>query len=248
MRALWAEVQKAHRRHDLPVAVGIALIVTLWASASSPSTVDELATGYSSLLYALPIMNAVVMPVGMAALASRIWDAETKGQTCKLLFTLQSRGSLFAAKAGLGMLENLLVCGLECGVMLLLGRWQRFTEVPDAGLFLWLLLCTFCVNGMLYFLSLLLSIRLENQVAALAVGFCGALIGLFASFMPVWFGYLVPFGYYVSLSPMGMSWDAVTRTAELYVRPLCFPLLGVTVLLAAILAWLCRRAIESKEV
>ena len=132
--------------------------------------------------------------------------------------------------------------------MLLLGRWQRFTEVPDAGLFLWLLLCTFCVNGMLYFLSLLLSIRLENQVAALAVGFCGALIGLFASFMPVWFGYLVPFGYYVSLSPMGMSWDAATRTAELYVRPLCFPLLGVTVLLAAILAWLCRRAIESKEV
>lgn len=248
MRTLWAEIQKAHRRHDLPVAVGIALIVTLWASASSPSTADELASGYSGLLYALPIMNAVVMPVGMAALASRIWDAETKGQTCKLLFTLQSRSSLFAAKAGLGILENLLVCLLECGTTLVLGRCLGFTEVLDIGLYLWLLLCTFCVNGMLYFLSLLLSIRLENQVAALAVGFCGALIGLFASFMPVWFGYLVPFGYYVSLSPMGMSWDAATRIAELYVRPLCFPLLGVTVFLAVVLAWLCRRAIENKEV
>lgn len=248
MRALWAEIQKAHRRHDLPVAVGIALIVTLWASASSPSTADELASGYSGLLYALPIMNAVVMPVGMAALASRIWDAETKGQTCKLLFTLQSRSSLFAAKAGLGILENLLVCLLECGTTLVLGRCLGFTEVLDIGLYLWLLLCTFCVNGMLYFLFLLLSIRLENQVAALAVGFCGALIGLFASFMPVWFGYLVPFGYYVSLSPMGMSWDASARIAELYVRPLCFPLLGVTVFLAVVLAWLCRRAIENKEV
>lgn len=248
MRVVWAEVQKAHRRHDLPVAVGIALIVVLWASASAPGTADELATGYSSLLYALPIMNAVVMPVGMAALASRIWDAETKGQTCKLLFTLQSRDSLFAAKATLGMMENLLVCGLECLAIPLLGILQGFTEQPNPGLCLWLLVCTFCVNGMLYFLSFLLSIRAQNQVAALAVGFCGALIGLFAAFMPKWFAYLVPFGYYIPLSPVGMNWDADTRIAEMFVRPLCLPLLGVTVVLAAMLAWLCRRAIQNKEV
>lgn len=55
MRVLWAEMQKARRRHDLPVAVGIALIVVLWASASAPGTADELANGYSALLYALPI-------------------------------------------------------------------------------------------------------------------------------------------------------------------------------------------------
>lgn len=248
MRVLWAEMQKARRRHDLPVAVGIALIVVLWASASAPGTADELANGYSSLLYALPIMNAVVMPVGMAALASRIWDAETKGQTCKLLFTLQSRNSLFAAKVALGMLENLLVCGLECLALPLLGFFQGFTERLDTGLCLWLLVCTFCVNGMLYFLSFLLSIRVENQVAALAVGFCGALIGLFASFMPMWFAYLVPFGYYIPLSPVGMNWDADTRIAEMFVQPLCLPLLAVTVALAAVLARLCRRAIQNKEV
>lgn len=248
MRAFLAEVQKTRRRHDLPVAVGIALIVVLWASASAPSTADERAAGYSALLYALPIMNAVVMPVGMAALASRIWDAETKGQTRKLLFTLQSRGSLFGAKAALGMLENLLVCGLEILAMPVLGYFRGFTEALDARLCLWLLLCTFCVNGMLYFLSFLLSIRLANQVAALAVGFCGALLGLFAAFMPVWVSYLVPFGYYIPLSPVGMDWDADTRIARMFVRPLCWPLLGVTVLLAVILARMCRRAIEQEEV
>lgn len=248
MREFRAEMRKAHRRHDLPVVVGISLIVTLWAAASSPSTADELATGYSSLLYSLPIMNAVVMPVGMAALASRIWDAETKGQTCKLLFTLQSWDSLFAAKAALGMAENLLVCLLECAAFPLFGFFQGYAETLNAGLCLWLLVCTFCVNGMLYFLSLLLSIRVENQVAALAVGFCGALIGLFAAFMPMWFAYLVPFGYYIPLSPMGMNWDSDTRIAELFVRPLCLPLLGVTAVLAAALALLCRRAIQNKEV
>lgn len=248
MKVFWAEIQKAHRRHDLPVAVGVALIVVLWASASSPTTADELATGYSGLLYTLPIMNAVVMPVGMAALASRIWDAETKGQTCKLLFTLQSRDSLFAAKVALGMLENLLVCALECLALPLLGAFRGFTESINAGLCVWLVLCTFCVNGMLYFLSFLLSIRVENQVAALAVGFCGALIGLFAAFMPRWFSYLVPFGYYVPLSPVGMNWDSDTRISEFFVRPLCLPLLAGTVILAAALALLCRRAIRNKEV
>lgn len=248
MRALWAEVQKAHRRHDLPVAVGIALIVVLWASASAPGTADEQATGYSALLYALPIMNAVVMPVGMAALASRIWDAETKGQACKLLFTLQSRDSLFGAKAALGMLENLLVCFLEGLALPVLGISQGFTEVLNAGIFLWLLLCTFCVNGMLYFLAFLLSIRMANQVAALAVGFCGALLGLFAAFMPPWVSYLIPFGYYIPLSPVGMNWDADTRIAEMFLRPLCWPLLAATVLLGTGLAGLCRRAIAMKEV
>ena len=248
MRILWAEVQKAHRRHDLPVAVGIALIVVLWASASAPSTADEQATGYSALLYALPIMNAVVMPVGMAALASRIWDAETKGQTCKLLFTLQTRESLFGAKTALGMLENLLVCALEGLALPVLGMFQGVTETLNTGIFLWLLLCTFCVNGMLYFLAFLLSIRMANQVAALAVGFCGALLGLFAAFMPPWVSYLIPFGYYIPLSPVGMSWDADTRIAEMFLRPLCWPLLAFTVLLAAVLAWLCRRAIALKEV
>lgn len=248
MKVFWAEIQKAHRRHDLPVAVGVALIVVLWASASSPTTADELATGYSGLLYTLPIMNAVVMPVGMAALASRIWDAETKGRTCKLLFTLQSRDSLFAAKAALGMLENLLVCALECLALPMLGAFRGFTESINAGLCVWLVLCTFCVNGMLYFLSFLLSILMENQVAALAVGFCGALIGLFAAFMPRWFSYLVPFGYYVPLSPVGMNWDSDTRIAEFFVRPLCLPLLAGTVILAAALALLCRRAIRNKEV
>ena len=248
MRALWAEVQKAHRRYDLPVAVGIGLIVVLWASASAPGTADERATGYSALLYALPIMNAVVMPVGMAALASRIWDAETKGQTCKLLFTLQSRDSLFGAKTALGMLENLLVCALEGLALPVLGMSQGFTEVLNAGIFLWLLLCTFCVNGMLYFLAFLLSIRLANQVAALAVGFCGALLGLFAAFMPPWVSYLIPFGYYIPLSPIGMNWDADTRIAEMFLRPLCWPLLAFTVLLAAVLARLCRQAITTKEV
>ena len=74
MRALTlfgVECRKARRRHDVPVTIGIALLVLLWAGANyEMDTAQELATGYSAMYYAIPVMNAVVMPVGMATLAS----------------------------------------------------------------------------------------------------------------------------------------------------------------------------------
>ena len=60
-------------------------------------------------------MNASSCLSAMATLASRIWDVETKGESCKLLFTLQSRGSLFWDKVALGLAENLAVCAIENG-------------------------------------------------------------------------------------------------------------------------------------
>ena len=83
--------------------------------ACSLLTLEKLANGYSALLYSLPIIEAILMPVLMAVLASRLWDMEIKGNTAKLLYTLQSRRSLFAGKAVFGVLEVLLVTVLETG-------------------------------------------------------------------------------------------------------------------------------------
>lgn len=252
MRALTlfgVECRKAHRRHDLPVVIGIALLVLLWGGTSYKlETAQELASGFSSLYYAVPIMNAVVMPVGMATLASRIWDVETKGESCKLLFTLQSRGSLFWGKAALGLLENVAVCVIETAGIYGMGLFKGVTEPPRPGRFFWLFAATFLVNAMLYFLSLLITIRVRNPVAALAVGFCGALIGLFAAFMPVVFSYFIPFGYYVPLSAVSMHWDAETRISTFPLTEYPLWLLGVTAALALLAAAACRRAIETKEV
>ncbi len=46
-----------------------------------PAAPDELANGYSALLYSLPVIEAILMPVMMAVLASRLWDIEIKGNT-----------------------------------------------------------------------------------------------------------------------------------------------------------------------
>lgn len=114
-KALHAELQKARRRHDLLICLAVPVVVYLWAGAQAPTGADELANAYSALLYALPVLNAVLMPIVMALIASRLWDMEVKGSTTKLLYTLQSRRSLFAGKALLGTGEVLLMVTLEMG-------------------------------------------------------------------------------------------------------------------------------------
>ena len=48
----------------------------LWAGAQAPTGADELANAYSALLYVLPALNAILMPIVMALIASRLWDME----------------------------------------------------------------------------------------------------------------------------------------------------------------------------
>ena len=98
-----AELQKARRRHDLIVCLLVPVMALLWCQSAAPTGADELASAYSALFYSLPIINTILMPLAMAILASRLWDVEVKGCTPKLLYTLQSRRSLFAAKAALGL-------------------------------------------------------------------------------------------------------------------------------------------------
>lgn len=247
-RAIAAEIKKARRRHDLLLAVGIALFVALWTSRSAAKTEDELATFFDSMFYALPLMNTVVFPVGMAALASRIWDMETQGNGCRLLFTLQSRGSLFASKALLCTLQNTLICATEIAGIFLLARSKGVTQMPDMRQVAWLTLCTFSVNEMLLFGQLLLSIRSGTQVVPLAVGMVGSLLGVFAAFLPPAVSYLMPWGYYVPLSGMGMNWDSETRIGTFFETDFNAALLLFTLALGAALLVLAWRCVEKKEV
>lgn len=154
LQALHAEWQKARRRHDLVLCLAFAVILYLWLGSTAPTGQDELANAYSALFFGVPIINTILLPVLMAVLASRLWDVEVKGYTAKLLYTLQSRSSLFFGKAVFGLGEIVLMVALEAAVLLLLGHTQGYTEAFPAGQFAYLNLCTLTVCIMLYFLEL----------------------------------------------------------------------------------------------
>uniref|UniRef100_UPI0040386F13 ABC transporter permease n=1 Tax=Gemmiger formicilis TaxID=745368 RepID=UPI0040386F13 len=233
-KALHAELQKARRRHDLLICLAVPVVVYLWAGAAAPTGADELANAYSALLFALPVLNAILMPIVMALIASRLWDMEVKGSTTKLLYTLQSRRSLFAGKALLGTGEVLLMVTLEMAVSILLGRVQGYTEAFPAEPFVYTGICTLAV---------------DNPLPALCVGIVGALIGLFSAFMPPLVSYFVPWGYFVPLSCYEVSyWDQATHTVTYGLRPYNWGLLAFTVVLAAALFAAAWRMMRDKEV
>ena len=60
----------------------------LWVGGLAPSDPGELANGYSALLYSIPVIEAILMPVLMAVLASRLWEIEVKGSTLAFYFGL----------------------------------------------------------------------------------------------------------------------------------------------------------------
>ena len=248
MSALRAELWKSHRRHLSLVAICISIFVLLWSTQNGGSDAERIAVGYSALFYAVPVMNTVVMPLGTAVIASRIWDIEGQENNCRLLFTLQSRGALFLSKSTLGLLLILLICAVEGTGLLALGKLSGYTEALNRAQLGWLMLCTFAVNTMLFFLWLLLSIRFASQVPVLSAGMVGSLSGLFAAFMPQEISRLLPWGYYIPLSAMGMDWNRVTR--EVRYVPIPYPvwLLAVTAVLLAGFAAAAWRTLKHKEV
>ena len=250
MAAFRAELQKAHRRHDLALCLLIPGIVVLWVGGLAPADPEELANGYSALLYSLPVIEAILMPVMMAVLASRLWDMEIKGNTAKLLYTLQSRRSLFAAKAALGLAEIFLIVTLEAAGAPLIGHLQHYTQpYPAAGQAAYLWGCTFAVDCMIFFSELLLTVLLANPLPALCVGILGTLLGLFSAFMPAWVGYFVPWGYFIPLSTYRIAdWDQANKVVTYMIVPFQWPLLVATLVLAGILFFAAWYAMRNKEV
>lgn len=248
MTAFFCELKKARRRWDWLVVAGIPLCVLLWASGGAPASGDERASYYSSLLYVLPVLHTVVMPVGMAALASRLWDAETKGCTAKLLYTLQTRASLYGAKTALGAVYLTAVVALEMAGLLGMGRLSGVTKPLDVSRLAWTAVSTLAVDALLFLAGSLLCIRFRQTLLVMGVGLACSLCGLFAAYMPVQFAYFVPFAYFLPLSCVGLDWNFETRTGSYYALPFQVPMLALTAALAALLLVLGWRAVQNKEV
>ena len=248
MRTLCAELKKSRRRHNTLVAVCISLFVLLWATQTGGTGEDLLAQGYSGLFYAVPVMNTVVMPLGTAVLASRLWDLESKEKSCRMLLTLQSREALFLGKTVVGLLQILLIGIIESVGIFTLGKHFGYTEALDWGQLRWLAISTFAVNAMLFFLWLFFSIRFDNQVPTLAAGMVGSLSGLFAAFMPPMVSYFLPWGYYIPLSTIRMDWNRETRIVHYYTTPYPIWLLLLTAAFGALFAAMAWEALKHKEV
>lgn len=135
-----AERQKSRKRHlySVPAAfLGFQFLWMIWQLRTSSA--EELQHGYTMLFYQLPMLNAILLPVMAAVIASRLCDMELKGDTLKLLYTLQKRTVFYDCKYLAGLKYVLAFSLGQCVLILLGGRLCRISEAARSDT-----ACTIC--------------------------------------------------------------------------------------------------------
>ncbi|WP_077609541.1 ABC transporter permease [Clostridium sp. Marseille-P2415] len=231
MKELLIEFQKIRGRKIWLAAaalLGAQCLWGLWAFRNMDA--HELSQGWERCLYHFPVLNAVMMPVIIAVIASRLCDVEHKGHTFKLLHTVMPAGKLFDAKFICGALHMIAVGFFQVIVIIIFGNVKGFGEVLPVDKLFYHLLFTTAINLTLLVLQQVLSLLFANQMLPFTVGLIGSFAGLFSMFFPKGIQKCLLWGYYGILIQVGMNWDRDTRVTDFYSVPIDwtgFMLLGI---------------------
>ena len=130
MCCLSLELRKTKRRGIWLVLAALLLTIILW-EGNSMNDARFLKFGWKMMLYNLPLLNAVLIPTGIAVFASRIIDMEHKGNTWKLLETLEGKSELYLAKVLYGLIAILCFSIAELLLCVAIGLVAGFEGMPD---------------------------------------------------------------------------------------------------------------------
>ncbi|MBD5462654.1 MAG: ABC transporter permease subunit [Lachnospiraceae bacterium] len=224
MRLFWTELKKIRRRHIGLLFVGAWLFTFVWVFwAMGQMDFEEIdKQGYYYLLLSFPLMNAIILPTILACVESRICDIELKGNTLKMLCTMQPRLSIFHIKLAVSMLYLLFFCLAETALIPLLCHYYQISQPIPVDHIVTFLFSTYAVSLVLIILQQSLSLLSDNQLFPLFFGVGGTFVGLFSWFFPnLPIRYILPWGYYCVGVSVNVFYDEATRTSTYY--PLSFP-------------------------
>ena len=130
MKLVKLEFYKCRRRKVLLVCAAVVAVELLWFGAYlARQDRADLQQGWMLLFYNLALVDAIVLPISVAALASRNCELEHKGTTLKLLETAVTPGQLYTAKLIWGALVLAAMLVVRSALFLGMGVQAGF---PDA--------------------------------------------------------------------------------------------------------------------
>ena len=220
MTLLKLEFYKCRRRNIVLICAAILAVQFIWMTAYfSRQDAEDLKWGWMLLLYNLSTVDAIILPLSVATLASRNCELEHKGSTWKLLETMATPGQLYTAKLVWGALVLAVLLIIRSVLFLSVGIAQGFQGAIPWGRFGLFTLLSWAVSMMVYALQQGLSLRFANQAAALVCGIAGSFLGILSMLFPPALVRCVPWGYGL-LSLVFMDWNKVTRVTRFYWRGL----------------------------
>ena len=219
MKLVKLEFYKCRRRKVLLVCAAVVAVELLWFGAYlARQDRADLQQGWMLLFYNLALVDAIVLPISVAALASRNCELEHKGTTLKLLETAVTPGQLYTAKLIWGALVLAAMLVVRSALFLGMGVQAGFPDAVPWGRFALFTLLSWAVSMMVYSLQQGLTPRFANQAVALVCGIFGSFVGIMSMLFPDWLVRCVPWGYYGLMSLSRMQWDEVTRYTEFFWR------------------------------
>lgn len=214
------ELKKIHRRHIGMLFAANLVIDFIWMHWAMDDSEFLYNQEYDYLLICLPLINAVFLPVILAAAASRLCDIELKGNTLKMLCTMEPRQSIFHTKLLIGSVYLLLFSLAQTAMIPMLGSMlSARQEIPIARIWLFCI-STFGISLILFIIQQSVSLLSTNQLFPLFLGVSGSFVGVFTWFFPqLPLRYMLPWGYYCVVLTVNMYYDEATREVDYYAKP-----------------------------
>ena len=217
MKLLGLEFYKCRRRKVVLVCAAVLAAELLWFGAYlTRQDPEELLHGWMLLFYNLAMIDAIILPISVATLASRNCELEHKGASLKLLETMVTPGRLYLAKLSWGALVLAALLIIRSALFLGMGLWAGFVGAAPLGRFGVFTLLSWAVSMMIYGLQQGLSLRFANQAVALVCGIFGSFIGIMSMLFPPSLVRCVPWGYYGLMALARMEWDPDTRFTQFF--------------------------------
>lgn len=250
MKSFLTEIKKTKGRLVWGVPLGVLLLDFVWMYwIFSRSKEPELAQGYYQLMMNLPLVNTVTVPVMAAVIASRLCDMENKGNTWKMLCTLQEKSRIYFNKFLLGGMYIFGFSLLQLCMIVFLVKLYHVPQRMQAEQLAYFFCATLITSLVLLLLQEILSLMMENQLYPLFIGIIGTFIGLFSWFFPnLPFRYMIPWGYYCVGCTINNTWNKATRVVHFYTVPFSCAWFAVLLCFAAVLYLYGRNLVLRKEV
>lgn len=218
------ELKKNRRRHVGLLYLAALFVIVLWTSWAMSKMADKgdviVRQGYYYLLANFPLMNSIFLPAIIACVESRLCDMELKGNTLKLLCTMQPKHSVYHIKLFISFLYLLFFTVAQTSLIFVYCRFFHVKQqIPTQDMALFFL-SSLVMGTVLIILQQSLSLLSDNQLFPLFFGVGGSFAGIFSWFFPqLPIRYFLPWGYYCVLLTVTVDYEEASRTVSYYHIP-----------------------------
>ncbi|WP_115728557.1 ABC transporter permease [Actinomyces culturomici] len=241
--AIRLEMSKTRRLWIWPIAlvvVGIALVL----SVPSTKRIAEMGPDmWPMLLLTVSMMAALISPILVSVIASRLTDIEHLGGGWTMSATMGiAPGRLCRIK--LAVLTAVLVpaVALEVGLPVLVVSLASGRAVDDPATWALYTAGLLAVDVAACGLYLLLAAVVDNQIICVGLGFLGSFIAIFSLLMPPALARLIPWGYWACITSVRQIGDVKAGTSSvIYTAPEWPWVIGFLIVAGAVFTCATRR-------